>query len=106
MKKKKRTSTNNFKPSGTKEYIKDLKLLMGDFNAKVGTDKMGRELVMGKHGTGAQNENREFFAEFCTSNDLVIGGTIFPHKTIHTTTWTLPDERTINQIDHITIGRK
>jgi hypothetical protein len=25
------------------------------------------------------------FAEFCTTNDLVIGGIILPHKTIHTT---------------------
>nr|KAG5689438.1 hypothetical protein BaRGS_012260 [Batillaria attramentaria] len=82
---------------------RDLEILMGDLNAKVGTD---RELIMGKHGTGTQNENGELFTEFCTTNDLVIGGTIFPHKTIHKTTWTSPDGRTVNQIDHITIGRK
>ena len=85
---------------------RDLKLLMGDFNAKVGTDNTGRELIMGKHGTGAQNESGELFTEFCTSNDLVIGGTIFPHKMIHKTTWTSPDGKTVNQIDHITIDRK
>nr|KAG5712455.1 hypothetical protein BaRGS_011429 [Batillaria attramentaria] len=85
---------------------RDLKILMGDLNAKVGTDNTDRELIMGKHGTGTQNENGELFTEFCTTNDLVIGGTIFPHKTIHKTTWTSPDGRTVNQIDHITIGRK
>lgn len=85
---------------------RDLRILMGDLNAKVGTDNTNRELIMGKHGTGTQNENGELFAEFCTSNDLVIGGTIFPHKTIHKTTWTSPNGRTENQIDHITIGRK
>nr|KAG5701327.1 hypothetical protein BaRGS_006101 [Batillaria attramentaria] len=84
---------------------RDLKILMGDLNAKVGTDNTDRELIMGKHGTGTQNENGELFTEFCTTNDLVIGGTIFPHKTIHKTTWTSPDGRTVNQIDHITIGR-
>nr|KAG5699715.1 hypothetical protein BaRGS_022113 [Batillaria attramentaria] len=80
---------------------RDLKILMGDLNAKVGTDNTDRELIMGKHGTGTQNENGELFTEFCTTNDLVIGGTIFPHKTIHKTTWTSPDGRTVNQIDHI-----
>nr|KAG5690574.1 hypothetical protein BaRGS_009236 [Batillaria attramentaria] len=56
----------------------DLKILMGDLNAKVGTDNTDRELIMGKHGTGTQNENGELFTEFCTTNDLVIRGTIFP----------------------------
>nr|KAG5692410.1 hypothetical protein BaRGS_032463 [Batillaria attramentaria] len=55
---------------------RDLKILMGDLNAKVGTDNTDRELIMGKHGTGTQNENGELFTEFCTTNDLVIGGTI------------------------------
>ena len=85
---------------------RDLKILMGDPNAKVGADNTNRELVMGKHGVGVQNENGEPLAEFCTFNDLVIGGTVFQHKQIHKTTWTSPDGRTENQIDHITIGRK
>ena len=85
---------------------RDLKILMGDFNAKVGSDNTGRELIMGKHGTGEQNENGELFTEFCTFNDLVIGGTVFPHKKTHKTTWISPDGKTENQIDHITIGRK
>nr|KAG5713351.1 hypothetical protein BaRGS_024899 [Batillaria attramentaria] len=82
---------------------RDMKILMGDLNAKVGADNTGRELIMGRHGTGVQNENGELFTEFCT---LVIGGTLFPHKTIHKTTWISPDNKTENQIDHITIGRK
>ena len=85
---------------------RDMKILMGDLNAKVGTDNTNRDLIMGKHSTGEQNENGELLAEFCTFNDLVIGGTLFPHKSIHKTTWTSPDGKTENQIDHITIGRK
>ena len=64
---------------------RDMKILMGDLNSKVGTDNTDRELTMGRHGTGEQNENGEIFTEFCTFNDLVIGGTLFPHKTIHKT---------------------
>ena len=75
-----------------------------DLNGRqVGADNTDRELIMGKHGVGEQNENGELFTEFCTFNDLVIGGTIFPHKKIHKTTWTTWTE---NQIDHIAIGRK
>ena len=66
---------------------RDTKILMGDLNAKVGTDNTNRDLIMGRHGTGEQNENGEMFTDFCTFNDLVIGGTLFPHKTIHKTTW-------------------
>ena len=85
---------------------RDLKILMGDINAKVGSDNTGKELIMGKHGIGEQNENGELFTEFCTFNDMVIGGTVFPHKKIHKTTWISPDGKTENQIDHFTIGRK
>ena len=85
---------------------RDLRILMGDLNAKVGIDNTDRELIMGKHSLGEQNENGELFTEFCTFNDLVIGGTLFPHKKIHKTTWISPDGKTENQIDHITIGRK
>ncbi|RUS81369.1 hypothetical protein EGW08_010867 [Elysia chlorotica] len=82
---------------------RDMKILMGDLNAKVGADNTDRELIMGRHGVGQQNENGELFTEFCSFNDLTIGGTLFPHKIIHKTTWTSPDGKTENQIDHITI---
>ena len=70
---------------------------MGDINAKVENDNTAKELIMGKHGVGEQNENGELFTNFCAFNDLVIGGTIFPQKTIHKTTWISPDGRTENQ---------
>ncbi|VDP29139.1 unnamed protein product, partial [Schistosoma margrebowiei] len=84
---------------------KDLTILMGDFNAKVGTDNTGYEDIMGRHGLGERNENGERFANLCAFNKLVIGGTIFPHKRIHKTTWTSPDHTTQNQIDHICINK-
>ena len=36
---------------------RDIKILMGDTYAKVGSDKTGREEIMGKHGLGTMNEN-------------------------------------------------
>ena len=85
---------------------KDMKILMGDTNAKVGADNTNSEHIMGRHGIGVQNENGKLFVELCTFNDLVIGGTLNPHKTIHKTTWTSLEGRTENQVDHITIIRE
>jgi hypothetical protein len=67
---------------------------MGDMDAKVGSDNIGRGQVMGKEGVGNINENGKLFADFCAQNDLVIGGTKYSHKTIHKTTWTSPDVQT------------
>ncbi|XP_065368834.1 craniofacial development protein 2-like [Calliphora vicina] len=78
---------------------------MGDFNAQVGNDNSNRERVMGGHGIGRLTENGELFTEMCLGNKLVVGGTIFPHKTVHKVTWVSPDHRTENQIDHIAISR-
>ena len=60
---------------------------MGDMNAKVGTDNTGEEEVMGKHGIGQVNDNGERLKGLCGFNHLVIGGTIFPHKTVHKASW-------------------
>ena len=79
----------------------DMLLVIGDLNAKVGADNVNYERAMGKHGCGTMNNNGERLADFCLNNDLVIGGTIFPHKNIHKLTWRLPNGRSLNQIDHI-----
>ena len=84
----------------------DILLILGDLNAKVGSDNIGREHVMGKCGIGTMNDNGERLADFCEGNNLLIGGTLFQHKDIHKTTWTSPDGVTKNQIDHIMINRK
>ena len=84
---------------------RDILILMGDMNAKIGNENKGREKTMGIHGLGNMNENGEMFANFCTFNELVIGGSIFPHKKCHKATWVSPDNKTENQIDHIAICR-
>ena len=39
-------------------------------------------------------------------NELLTGDTLFPHKQKHKMTWTSPDEKIVNQIDHILILRR
>ena len=37
----------------------DINILMGDFNAKIGSDNTGYDKVMGRLGRGEMNENGE-----------------------------------------------
>ena len=85
---------------------KGINILMGDFNAKLGSDNRGYEEVMGQHALGEMNENGEKFADLCGLNNFVIGGSIFAHKRIHKATWVSPDHVTENQIDHFCITKK
>ena len=78
---------------------------MGDFNANIGSDNQGYENVMGVHGLGVMNDNGERFVNACAANNIVIGGSVFPHKRIHKATWVSPDQVTENQIDHIGINK-
>ena len=84
----------------------DILIVMGDMNAKVGLENKGYESCIGKFGLGDRNNNGERFLDFCRENNMVIWGTLFQHKDIHKTTWTSPDGKTTNQIDHMAIGRK
>jgi len=61
---------------------------------------------MGKDGVGTGNNSGEKLCDFCSMNDLVITGTIFPHKEIHKQTWISPDRCTCNQIDCVLINSK
>jgi hypothetical protein len=51
-------------------------------------------------------ENGQLFVDFCARHDLVVGGTIFPHKDCHKVTWVSPDHKTENQIHHVAVGRQ
>ena len=44
----------------------DLLMVVGDLNAKVGSDNTKREDHMGKHGSGDMNENGKLFADIRT----------------------------------------
>ena len=78
-----------------------LKKKQSDTNTKIGANNTGYEQVMGKHKLGQMNENGEMFADFCAEHSLVIGGSLFPHKTVHKATRLSPNHVMENQIDHM-----
>ena len=68
---------------------KDVLFIIGDWNAKVGSQKTAG--VTGKLGLGIRNEAGKKLIEFCQENALVIANTLFQKHKRRSYTWTSPD---------------
>ena len=68
---------------------KDVLFIIGDWNAKVGSQETPE--VNGKFGLGVQNEAGQRLVEFCEENVLVIANTLFQQHKRRLYTWTSPD---------------
>ena len=78
---------------------KDVLLIIGDWNAKVGSQETPG--VTGKFRVGVQNEAGQRLIEFCQENALVIANTLFQQHKRRLYTWTSPDGQHQNQTDYI-----
>ena len=68
---------------------KDVLFIIGDWNAKVGSQETPG--VKGKFGLGIQNEAGQRLIEFCQENTLVIANTLVQQHKRRLYTWTSPD---------------
>ena len=68
---------------------KDVLLIIGDWNAKVGSQETPG--VTGKCSLGVHNEAGQRLIEFCQENALVIANTLFQKYKRRLYTWTSPD---------------
>ena len=68
---------------------KDVLFLIGDWNAKVGSQETPG--VTGKFGLGIRNGAGQRIIEFCQENSLVIANTLFQQHERRLYTWTSPD---------------
>ena len=68
---------------------KDVLFIIGDWNAKVGSQETPG--VTGKFGLGIQKEAGQRLIEFCQENALVITNTLFQQHKRRLYTWTSPD---------------
>jgi len=83
-----------------------MKILLGDYNAKVGRENIFKPTVGNERLRQVSNDNGVRIVNFATSKSLVIKSTMFPHRNIHKYIWTSPDGKTHNRIDHILIDRR
>jgi hypothetical protein len=83
-----------------------MKILFGDFNAKLERNDIFKPTT----GNGVlhqdSNDNGVTIGNSAISKNLVIKSTMFPPRNTHKYTWTSPDGKTHNQIDHILTDRK
>ena len=89
----------SIRTSRTNTKKKDVLFIIGDWNAKVGSQEIQR--IIGKFWfSGVQNEARQRI-KFCQENTLVTANTLFQQHKRRLYTWTSPDGQYQNHIDCI-----
>ena len=83
---------------------KDVLFIIGDWNAKVGSQEIPG--ATGKFGLGVQNEAGKRLRKICQESILVIANTFFQQHKGQLYTWTSPDGQHRNQIDYILCSQK
>ena len=83
---------------------KDVLFIIGDWNAKVGSQETPG--VTGKFGLGVQNEAGQRLIEFCQGNTLVIANTLFQQHKRRLYTWTPQDGLHQNKIGYILCSQR
>jgi hypothetical protein len=82
-----------------------MKILLGDFNAKIGMEDIFKPVIGNESLHEASNDNVVRVVNFATLKNLIVKST-FPHGDIHKHTWTSPDGVTHNQIEHVLIDKR
>jgi hypothetical protein len=68
-----------------------LKILLGDFSAKLGTGDIFKPTIGNDSLHQDINDNGVRIINFATSKNLVVNSTMFLHRNFHQYTWTSPD---------------
>ena len=86
---------------------KDILIVMGDWNARVGPDAHEEwPGTAGEFGLGSTNERGLRLLEFAKLHNMVIANTKYKHKKSRRVTWVAPDGITKSQIDYILVERQ
>jgi endonuclease/exonuclease/phosphatase family metal-dependent hydrolase len=83
-----------------------MKILLGDFNAKVGREDIFKPIICNESLHEASNDNGVRVVNFATSKNLIVKSTTFPQRDIHKHNSTCPDGVTHNQTDNVLIDKR
>ena len=84
----------------------DKLILLGDFNARVGTDHQIWEGVIRSEGVGKCTSNGLLLLRKCVEHELLITNTVFRLPTRRKTTWMHPHSKHWHLIDYVIVRRK
>ena len=68
---------------------------------KLGDNEVYEDVMGSQALAGEINDNGERLRNWCNTNRLRIGSSLFSHKDVHKGNWRSPDGCTVNQIDQI-----
>ena len=80
-------------------------IILGDFNARVGSDHEAWPTCVGHFGIGNMNDNGQRLLETCSYHDLCITNTFFGTKPHHRVSWMHPRSKHWHQLDLIITRR-
>lgn len=85
----------------SKEHL----ILLGDYNARVGSDHDSWPSCLGHFGVGKINENGQRLLEFCSFHGLCVTNSYFQTKPQHKVSWRHPRSKHWHQLDMILARR-
>ena len=83
----------------TKEQCKsqEVKMVVGDLNAKVGNDQDDAQRMVGKHSLGVRNDRGDRWVQWCAADSQVVTNTCYPEHPRRLWKWRSPGGEIKNQ---------
>ena len=88
-----------------KVSTKDQIILLGDFNARVGSDHEAWPMCIGKFNVGNMNDNGQRLLELCSRFQLCVANSFFYSKPQHKVSWQHPRSKHWHQLDLVLTQR-
>nr|VZI36771.1 unnamed protein product [Spirometra erinaceieuropaei] len=84
----------------------DKLIVLGDFNARVGTDHATRRGGLGPHGLRGSNDNGLLLLSTCSEHHLILTNTFFCLPEREKATWRHPRSRQWHLLDYVLVRRR